>query len=330
MTLRIGLNGFGRIGKNFARLAIKDPNMELVAFNARKSPSTYAYTFKYDSVHGNWPGEVRAEEDGILVDGKKIKMTSDAKGEWQWGDLGVDVVVEATGLFVDRQSCQMHLDRGAKKVIISAPGKEPDLTVVYNVNHNDYNPDKHDIISMASCTTNCLAPAAMALHNEFGIQKASMSTMHAYTTSQAILDSTHVKDPRRGRAAAMNIVPTTTGAAKAVGLVLPELKGKIDGLAIRSPNPDGSIVDLTALVRKTTSRDEVNAMFRRFQNETLGYTDEYLVSEDIIGDSHGCVIDGQSTGVMEGNLVKILAWYDNEMGFNHQMLRMIKHVGSNL
>ena len=330
MTLRIGLNGFGRIGKNFARLAMADPDVELVAFNARKSPAAYAYTFKYDSVQGNWPGEVRAEDDGIVVDGKTIKMTSAGRGEWQWKDLGVDVVVEATGLFVDRESCQMHLDRGAKKVIISAPGKEPDLTVVYNVNHQDYDPASHHIVSVASCTTNCLAPMAMALHNEFGVLKAFMSTMHAYTTSQALLDSTNTKDPRRGRAAALNIVPTTTGAARAVGLVLPELKGRIDGLALRSPNPVGSIVDLTAVVGKNTSRDEVNALFRRLQNETLGYTDEFLVSEDIVGDSHGCVIDGQSTGVMEENLVKILGWYDNEMGFNHQMLRMLKHVGSSL
>lgn len=326
--MRIGLNGFGRIGKNFARLVLQDPDLELVAFNARKSASAYAYTFKYDSVHGNWPGEVSAVDDGIVVDGKKIKMTRDARGEWQWGDLGVDVVIEATGLFVDRESCQMHLDRGAKKVIISAPGKEPDLTVVYNVNHKLYDPAKHNIISVASCTTNCLAPVAKALHEEFGLQKAFMTTVHAYTTSQAILDSTNSKDPRRGRAAAVNILPTSTGAARMVGKVLPELEGKIDGLAIRSPNPDGSIVDLTALVERETSREEVNDLFRRVQNETLGYTEQFIVSSDIIGDPHGCVIDGQSTAVMQGNLIKVLAWYDNEQGFNHQMLRMVKYVGS--
>ncbi len=330
MTIRIGLNGFGRIGKNFARLVMQDPDVELVAFNARKSPSAYAYTFKYDSVHGNWPGEVSADDDGIIINGKKIRMTRDSRGEWQWGDLGVDLVIEATGLFVDRESCQMHLDRGAKKVIISAPGKKPDLTVVYNVNHKKYDPAKHHIISVASCTTNCLAPVLKALHDEYTVQKGFMTTVHAYTTSQAILDSTNSKDPRRGRAAAVNIVPTTTGAARMVGQVLPEMEGKIDGLAIRSPNPDGSIVDLTVVVEKSTSRDEVNEAFRRLQNETLGYTEEAIVSSDIIGDPHGCVIDGKSTGVIEGNLLKVLAWYDNEQGFNNQMLRMVKLVGSSL
>jgi len=330
MKIRIGLNGFGRIGKNFARLAINDPDIELVAFNARKSASTYAYTFKYDSVHGNWPGEVSADEDGIVVDGKKIKMTSDAKGKWQWGDLGVDIVVEATGVFVDRESCEMHLERGAKKVIISAPGKNPDLTVVYNVNHEQYDSAKHHIVSAASCTTNCLAPLAMVLNNEFTIQKAYMSTVHAYTVGQSLLDGSNSKDPRRGRAAALNIVPTTTGAARAVGLVLPELEGKIDGMAIRSPNPVGSIVDLTAVVEKATTREEVNEAFNRLKNETLGYSDEHLVSSDIVGDSHGGVIDGRSTGVVDENLVKVLAWYDNEMGFNHQLLRLIRQVGSSI
>ncbi len=330
MSIRIGLNGFGRIGKNFARLVIKDPEIELVAFNARKDPSAYAYAFKYDSVHGNWPGKVEADDDGIIIDGKKIRMTRDDRGQWQWGDLGVDIVVEATGLFVDRESCEMHLSRGAKKVIISAPGKNPDITVVYNVNHDDYDPQKHHIISAASCTTNCLAPVARVLNEEFKLQKGFMSTVHAYTMGQDLLDSTNPKDPRRGRAAAINIVPTTTGAAKAVGLVLPGVEGNIDGMAIRSPNTDGSIVDLTAVVGRDTSREEVNEAFRARQSETLGYTDEYIVSSDILGDSHGGIIDGQSTAVLDGNLVKVLAWYDNEQGFNHQMLRMVKQVGSDL
>ncbi len=330
MPIRIGLNGFGRIGKNFARLVMEDPDVELVAFNARKDVSAYAYSFKYDSVHGNWPGEVKTDDKGLIIDGKKITMTTASRGEWQWGDLGVDIVVEATGVFVDRESCEMHLDRGAKKVIISAPGKNSDVTVVYNVNHKDYDPAKHNIISAASCTTNCVAPVAMVLNNEFTIEKSYMTTVHAYTMGQALLDSSNPKDPRRGRAAAVNIVPTTTGAAKAVSQVLPEMKGKIDGLAVRSPNTDGSIVDLTALVGKTTSREEVNEAFNRLQNETLGYTDEFIVSSDIIGDSHGGVIDGQSTGVVDGNLVKVLAWYDNEQGFNHQLLRLIRQVGSSL
>ncbi len=330
MSIRIGLNGFGRIGKNFARLLMKEPDIELVAFNARKSPSDYAYAFKYDSVHGVWPGEVEAEDDGIIIDGKKIRMTSDEKGEWQWGDLGVDIVVESTGIFLDRESCEMHLKQGAEKVIISAPGKDPDITVVYNVNHEQYDPDNHHIISAASCTTNCLAPVAKPLQEELGIEKAYMTTVHAYTMGQALLDSANPKDPRRGRAAAANLVPSTTGAAKAVGLVLPQMEGKMDGMAVRSPNLDGSIVDFTAVVGKNTSAQEVNDIFRRHENETLGYTDEYIVSSDVIGDSHGALVDGQSTGVVDGNLVKILAWYDNEQGFNHQMLRLIKQVGSSL
>lgn len=330
MSIRIGLNGFGRIGKNFARLLMKEPDIELVAFNARKSPSDYAYAFKYDSVHGVWPGEVRADDEGIIIDGHKIRMTAEEKGEWKWGELGVDIVVESTGVFLDRESCEMHLKQGARKVIISAPGKAPDLTVVYNVNHEQYEPDNHHIISAASCTTNCLAPVAKALHEELGIEKAYMTTVHAYTMGQALLDSTNPKDPRRGRAAAANLVPSTTGAAKAVGLVLPQMKGKIDGMAVRSPNLDGSIVDLTAVVGKSASAEEVNDIFRRHENETLGYTDEYIVSSDIIGDSHGGIIDGQSTAVLDGNLVKVLAWYDNEQGFNHQMLRLIRQVGSDL
>ncbi len=330
MAIKIGLNGFGRIGKNLARLMIHDKDVDLVVFNARKDPSIYAYTFKYDSVHGNWKGEVKAESDAIIVDGKRIQMTRDEPGKWQWGKLGVDIVVEATGKFRDRESCQKHLDCGAKKVVISAPGKGVDATVVYNVNHQGYDPAKHHIISNASCTTNCLAPAIKVLHEKFGVKQAVMTTVHAYTTSQAILDSAQPKDPRRGRAAALNFVPTTTGAAKAVSEVLPDLKGKIDGMAIRGPAPDGSLVDLVCLVEKSTSKEEVNATFKAAANETLGYTEEYIVSGDIVGDTHGGVVDGLSTMVNGGTLVKVLVWYDNEQGFNNQLLRTIKYVGSKL
>jgi len=330
MAVRIGLNGFGRIGKSLARLMINDPDLELVVFNARKSPSIYAYTFKRDSVHGTWKGEIGVEEDGIVVDGKKILMTSEEAGKWRWGELGVDIVIEATGKFRDRESCQKHLDCGAKKVIVSAPGKGMDATLVYNVNHQDYDPAKQHILSSASCTTNCLAPVAKVLHDKFTIKQALMTTVHAYTTSQALLDSAQPKDPRRGRAAALNLVPTTTGAAKVVSEVIPDLVGKIDGMAVRAPNPVGSLVDLVAVVEKSTSREEVNEIFKAAANETLGYTEEYLVSSDIIGDSHGGVVDGLSTAVMGGTLIKTLVWYDNEMGFNHQLLRTIKYVGSKL
>ncbi len=330
MAIKIGLNGFGRIGKSLARLMIQDKDVELVVFNARKDPSIYAYTFKYDSVHGNWKGEVKADKDGIIVDGKKIRMTSDEAGKWQWGKLGVDIVVEATGKFRDRESCQKHLDCGAKKVIISAPGKGVDATLVYNVNHQGYDPKTQHILSSASCTTNCLAPAAKVLHEKFVIKQAVMTTVHAYTTSQAILDSAQPKDPRRGRAAALNLVPTTTGAAKAISEVIPDLKGKIEGMAVRAPTPVGSLVDLACVVEKSTSKDEVNAALKAAANETLGYTEERIVSCDIVGDTHGGVVDGLSTMVSGGTLVKVLVWYDNEMGFNHQLLRTIKYVGSKL
>ena len=330
--MRFAINGFGRIGRCAFRAVVErgEKDVEIVAINDLDSPATLAHLLKYDSVHGNWKGEVKAESDAIIVDGKRIQMTRDEPGKWQWGKLGVDIVVEATGKFRDRESCQKHLDCGAKKVVISAPGKGVDATVVYNVNHQGYDPAKHHIISNASCTTNCLAPAIKVLHEKFGVKQAVMTTVHAYTTSQAILDSAQPKDPRRGRAAALNFVPTTTGAAKAVSEVLPDLKGKIDGMAIRGPAPDGSLVDLVCLVEKSTSKEEVNATFKAAANETLGYTEEYIVSGDIVGDTHGGVVDGLSTMVNGGTLVKVLVWYDNEQGFNNQLLRTIKYVGSKL
>lgn len=330
MAIRVGLNGFGRIGKNLARLMLRDPEVELVAFNARQSAKVYAYSFKYDTIHGNWPGEVRAEDDGIVIDGKKILMTKAGAGEWKWGELGCDIVVEATGKFKDKAACEAHLKCGAKKVIVSAPAKDVDGTFVYNVNHAGYDPARHHIISNASCTTNCLAPVAKVLHENFGILKGIMTTIHAYTTSQAILDSAVEKDFRRGRAAGLNLVPTTTGAAKAVGLVLPELAGKLDGLSVRCPTADGSMVDLTCMIGKSTTKDEVNAAFKAAANETLGYSEEPIVSSDIIGCTFGGLVDAPLTNVVDGNLVKVMIWYDNEQSFNNQLLRMIKYVGKGL
>ena len=330
MAIRVGLNGFGRIGKNLARLMINDPDVELVAFNARKAPADYAYTFKYDSVHGNWPGEITVQDDGFTVEGKKILMTADAPGEWKWGELGCDLVVEATGVFRDRASCQKHLECGAKKVIISAPGKDPDVTLVYNVNHNDYDPAVHNIISNASCTTNCLAPAVKVLDEAFGIEHGLMTTIHAYTSSQLLLDGTNPKDYRRGRAAAMSLVPTTTGAAKSVALVLPQLKGKMDGMSVRCPTPDGSLTDLSVVLKKATTKEEVNAVMKAAANETLGYSEEPIVSCDIIGDTHGGIVDAPLTTVIGGTMLKLQLWYDNEMGFNNQLMRTIKHVGASL
>lgn len=330
MAIRVGINGFGRIGKNLARLIMKDPDVEIVAFNARKTPADYAYTFKYDSVHGNWPGEVTVQDDGFTVDGHKILMTAAGAGEWKWGEMGCDLVVEATGVFKDKAANQGHLDCGAKKVIISAPAKDPDVTMVYNVNHTDYDPAKHHIVSNASCTTNCLAPVAKVIDEAFGIQSGLMTTIHSYTSSQMILDATNPKDYRRGRAAAMNLVPTTTGAAKAVGLVLPHLKGKIDGMSVRCPTPDGSLTDLTCILKKGTTKDELNAAIKAAANETMGYSEEPIVSCDIIGDTHGGLVDGPLTSVIDGTLAKVMIWYDNEQGFNNQLLRMIKHVGASI
>jgi glyceraldehyde 3-phosphate dehydrogenase len=330
MAIKIGMNGFGRIGRYLTRLAAGDPDVEVVAFNARADNASYAHLFKYDSVFGTFDGEVEATEAGIKVNGREIKVTRWARPEeWAWGDEGVDLVVEATGKYTDRASCEKHLAAGAKKVVVSAPAKNPDVTVVYNVNHQDYDPASHNIVSSASCTTNCLAPAAKVLNDTFGIKHGLMTTIHAYTMSQRILDGSH-KDLRRARAAAMSMIPTTTGAAKAVTLVMPELEGKLDGMAVRVPTPDASLVDLVCELEKPTTTEEVNAAFKKAANETLGYSEEPLVSVDYIGSTYGGVVDSLTTNVMGGTMCKCIVWYDNEGGFTNQLLRVIKMVGRGL
>jgi glyceraldehyde 3-phosphate dehydrogenase len=324
MAVKIGMNGFGRIGRYMVRMLRDVPELDLVAINARSEAKTYAHLFKYDSVFGRYKGEVSHKGDSLVIDGKEVRLTKWTKPEeWRWGDIGCDIVVEATGKFNDREVAGKHLDAGAKKVLISTTVKNSDVEIVYNVNHDNYDPDKHHVVSSASCTTNALAPAAKVLHDNFRIRHGLMTTIHSYTMSQRILDGSQ-KDLRRGRAAALSQIPTTTGAARAVTRVIPELKGKFDGMAVRVPTPVGSLIDLVCVVEKSTSVEEVNETFRKNANETLGYSDEPLVSVDYIGDTHGGVLDSLSTMVVDGNLVKILVWYDNEAGFTHQLLRVAK------
>lgn len=330
MAVRIGMNGFGRIGRYLTRLLMEEPELELVGFNARADNATYAHTFKYDSVFGTYKGEVKADDDGLTIDGNHIKVTRwPNPGETKWADENVDIVIEATGKFKDRDSLTQHMNNGAKKVIMSAPAKDPDISIVYSVNEKDYDPDSHHIIDAASCTTNCLAPVAKVLHDNFGIKHALMTTIHSYTMSQRILDGSH-KDLRRGRAAALSQIPTTTGAAKAVTRVIPELDGRLDGMAVRVPTADGSLVDLVAELEKSTSAEEINETFKKNVSDSLGYSDEPLVSIDYIGDSHGAVVDGLTTAVIGGTMCKVLAWYDNEAGYTNQLLRVIKMVAGKL
>jgi glyceraldehyde 3-phosphate dehydrogenase len=321
MATKIGLNGFGRIGRYLARLLAEESDLELVAVNARASNEDLAHLLKYDSVHGRFP-DVRPTEDGFVMAGKPVKVTRMAPGEWTWGEMGCDLVVESTGKFTDRESCEKHLACGAKKVIISAPGKNADVTVVIGVNDDELKPE-HKIISNASCTTNCLAPVAKVIHDAFGIKHGIMTTVHSYTMSQRILDGSH-KDLRRARACAVNMVPTTTGAAKAVGLVIPELNGLLDGMSIRVPTPNVSLVDLVCELKKETTPEEVNAALKAAANDSMGYTEEPLVSVDFMGSTFGGVVDSSLTRVMGGTQVKVIAWYDNEAGFTNQLLRLIK------
>jgi glyceraldehyde 3-phosphate dehydrogenase len=330
MAVRIGMNGFGRIGRYLTRLLMEEPDLELVGFNARADNATYAHMFKYDSVFGTYKGEVKADDEGMTIDGNHIKVTRwPNPSESKWADENVDIVVEATGAFKDRDSLSQHMKNGAKKVVMSAPAKKPDISIVYGVNEGDYDPDKHHIIDAASCTTNCLAPVAKVLHDNFGIKHGLMTTIHSYTMSQRILDGSH-KDLRRARAAAVSMIPTTTGAAKAVTRVIPALEGKLDGMAVRVPTPDGSLVDLVCELEKSTSAEEVNKTFKDNADEVLGYSDEPLVSCDYIGDSHGGVVDGLTTSVIGDTMCKVLAWYDNEAGYTHQLLRVIKMAAKNL
>jgi glyceraldehyde 3-phosphate dehydrogenase len=335
MAIRVGINGFGRIGRNVVRAAkaMKITDLEFVAVNDLTDTKTLAHLLKYDSVHGRFPGEVAARGDGVAVDGRSIKVLSEKDpAKLPWKDLGVDLVLESTGRFTDRDQAALHLAGGAKRVIISAPAKKEDITIVYGVNHEAYDPAKHQIISNASCTTNCLVPVVKVILDRFGFVSGFMTTVHSYTNDQNILDLPH-KDLRRARAAALSIIPTTTGAAKATSLVLPELKGKIDGVSLRVPTPDVSVVALSCVVQKTTSADEVNTAFRDAAKSgplknVLAVSDEPLVSVDYIGSLQSSTVDLPSTTVVAGTLVNVTSWYDNEMGYSARCVDLLKYVGS--
>ncbi|MCF8107157.1 MAG: type I glyceraldehyde-3-phosphate dehydrogenase [Desulfohalobiaceae bacterium] len=330
MAVKIGMNGFGRIGRYLTRLLMDDAELELTAVNARSDSETYAHLLKYDSVFGRFSGEVSSYDNGLTINGRHIALTRwNSPAASAWKEQGCDLVVETTGKFKDRESCQGHLEGGAKKVVISAPGKGVDVSICPNVNDQAYDPAKHHIISCGSCTTNCLAPVSKVLNDAFGISHGYATTIHSYTMTQRILDGSH-KDLRRARAASMSQIPTTTGATKAVGEILPELQGRLDGMAIRVPTPCGSLIDLVCELQSRVDPEQVNNAFREASNETLGYTDEPLVSVDFLGDSHGAVVDCLSTKVLNGSMVKVLAWYDNEAGFTHQLLRLLRRVAREL
>jgi len=322
MTTRVGINGFGRIGRQSMKAMLErhPQELEVVAVNDLTDTKTNAHLLKYDSTYGRFPGEVETTADSLIVNGHKIKVLSlRDPGEIPWGDLGVEIVIESVGIFTDADKAAAHLRGGAKKVIISAPAKGEDLTMVLGVNEQMYDPAKHNIISNASCTTNCLAPAAKVLNDNFGIERGLMNTIHSYTNDQRILDQVH-KDLRRARTAGANIIPTTTGAARALALVIPELKGRFDGMSLRVPTVTVSVVDFVANVRKEATRESVNDAFKQAAagplNGILDYTEEPLVSTDFRGDPHSSIVDGLSTMVLGGNMVKVIAWYDNEWGYS--------------
>jgi len=328
MALRVAVNGFGRIGRSVLRAAMQDKGIEFVAINDLTDAKTLAHLLKYDSVHGIFPGEVSVDGDQIIVNGKAIKVLAIRNpAELPWKELKVDIVLESTGLFTSKDKASLHLAAGAKKVIISAPATDPDITLVLGVNDRDYDKTKHHIISNASCTTNCLAPVAMVLQQSFGIEKGLVTTVHSYTNDQNILDLPH-KDLRRARAAALSMIPTTTGAAKAVSLVLPELKGKLDGMAIRVPTANVSVVDLVVTLSKQTSAEEVNAALKAASEGPLkgilGFCTEPLVSIDFNGNPLSSIVDSQCTKVIGGNMAKVISWYDNETGFSTRVVDLIK------
>ena len=334
MTTRVGINGFGRIGRNFFRaVAASGADIEVVAANDLGDLATMAHLLKYDSILGRFPAEVSVVDGGIKVGDKTLQILAEKDpAQLPWKDLGVDVVVESTGFFTDATKAKAHIDGGAKKVIISAPASNEDVTIVMGVNHTDYQADSHHIISNASCTTNCLGPMAKVLHEEFGIVKGLMTTIHAYTQDQNLQDAPH-KDLRRSRAAALNIVPTSTGAAKAIALVMPELKGKLDGYALRVPVPTGSATDLTIEVGRETTAEEVNAAVKAAADGPLKgflkYTEDPIVSADIVTDPHSCIFDAGLTKVL-GNQVKVVGWYDNEWGYSNRLADLITFVGETL
>jgi glyceraldehyde 3-phosphate dehydrogenase len=335
VTIRVGINGFGRIGRNFFRavLAQGANDIEIVGVNDLTDNATLAHLLKYDSILGRLPGEVSATGDQISVDGRTFKALAERDpGALPWGDLGADVVIESTGIFTKAEAARRHVDAGAKKVIISAPAKGEDITIVMGVNHDRYDAAAHTIISNASCTTNCVAPMARVLLESFGIVKGLMTTIHAYTNDQVILDFPH-KDLRRARAAALNIIPTTTGAAKATSLVIPELKGKLDGIAMRVPVPTGSVTDLVVTLERDVTKDEVNAAYRAASESTLkgilDYTEDQIVSTDIVTSPASCTFDSLLT-MAQGNQVKVVGWYDNEWGYSCRLVDVVQHVGSQL
>ena len=333
MGVRVGINGFGRIGRNVFRAAHeRNADIEWVGVNDLVDSKTLAHLLKYDSVYGPYAGTVEHTDDAIVVDGKEIKVTAERDpAALPWGDLGADVVIESTGLFTKREDAQKHLDAGAQKVIISAPATDPDVTVALGVNFDDaYDADQHHIISNASCTTNCLAPVAKVLHETFGIENGLMTTIHAYTADQRLQDMPH-KDLRRARAAAINLIPASTGAAKAVGLVLPDLQGKLTGFAVRAPVPTGSVVDLTAVLARETTKEEINEAFKA-QADTgafegiLRYSEDPIVSSDIVKSTHSSIFDAPLTLVLDGTLVKVVSWYDNEWGYSNRCVELAQRV----
>ena len=330
MAIKVGINGFGRIGRNIMRASMGDSGIDIVAVNDLTNAETLAHLLKYDSILGNLKADIAAKGDRITVNKDEFQvLTQKDPAQLPWKDLGVDIVFESTGLFTDRDNAAKHLTAGAKKVVITAPAKKPDLTVVLGVNETKYEPARHHIVSNASCTTNCLAPIAKVLHETFGIRKGWMTTVHSYTNDQNLLDLPH-KDMRRARAAALSIVPTTTGAATAVGEVLPELKGRLDGIAMRVPTPNVSVVDLNALVDKKTTAEEVNAALREAADGPLkgllAYSEAELVSIDFKGNPHSSIVDAPYTKVMDGDFVKVLSWYDNEWGYSNRCVDLLLKV----
>ncbi len=330
MPIKIAINGFGRIGRLVYRAGFKSKDVEFVAVNDLANTKTLAHLLKYDSVHGIMNAEVKDTEKSIIVDGKEIKTFTEREPEnLPWKELGVDVVLESTGRFTDRAGAEKHLKAGAKKVVVSAPAKNPDVTFVLGVNEEDYDKNKHSIISMGSCTTNCLAPIVKILHKEFGVEYGLMTTIHSYTNDQVVADEAH-KDLRRARAAALSMIPTTTGAAKAIADVIPEMKGKLDGMAVRVPTPTVSMVDFVAILSKETNKDELNAKFRKYAEGAmkgiLSCTDEELVSRDFYGNPYSSIVDLPSTAVIGGRMIKVISWYDNEWGFSSRMLDLLSFI----
>src|SRR3989440_5525834 len=332
MTTRVGINGFGRIGRQSMKAMLERHahDLEVVAVNDLTDTKTNAHLLKYDSTYGRFPGEVEATADSLIVNGHNIKVLSQRDpAQIPWGDLGIELVIESTGLFTDAEKAAAHLRGGAKKVIISAPAKGEDVTIVLGVNENVYDPARHHVISNASCTTNCLAPVAKVIHEKFGIRSAQMTTIHSYTNDQHLLDLPH-KDLRRARAAALSMIPTSTGAAKAVALVLPELKGKFDGISVRVPTPNVSLVDVVMDVEKETNTEEVNRALKNAANEELrgilAFSEEPLVSIDYRGNPNSSIVDAENTKVINGNLVKVLSWYDNEWGYSCRVRDLVKFI----